>query len=163
MAKRLIHIENVNKIYHVPDGKDVHALDNISLDIEENEFVCMVGPSGCGKTTLLNIVAGLEPYNSGTVTLNDQPIIGPGPDRGVIFQQYALFPWMTVRKNIEFGMKFKKVWRDVEVENKSGEKKTVKKLVHMTSEEKRALSDTISKWLIWKDLKIPFRKGFPAV
>ena len=100
MMKPLIHIKNVSKTYHVPDGRDVHALDNVSLDIHENEFISLVGPSGCGKTTLLNIIAGLEPHNSGTVTMKEQPIIGPGPDRGVIFQQYALFPWMTVRKNI---------------------------------------------------------------
>lgn len=160
MTKPLIHIKNVSKTYHVPDGKDVHALDNVSLDIYENEFICLVGPSGCGKTTLLNIIAGLEPYNAGTVTMKDQPIIGPGPDRGVIFQQYALFPWMTVRKNIEFGMKFKKVWRDVEeVDKKTGQKKTVRKLVHMSPEEKRALSDHYIKMVNLEGFEDAYPKG----
>ena len=102
----LISIKDVRKVYKVANGKDVNALDGVTLDIFENEFVCVVGPSGCGKTTLLNIVAGLEPYDSGTVKMNGHDIVGPGPDRGVIFQQYALFPWMTVKKNIEYGMKF---------------------------------------------------------
>jgi NitT/TauT family transport system ATP-binding protein len=106
MENSIIKIENVHKEYKVPDGKNVKALDDVSLEIGKNEFVCLVGPSGCGKTTLLNIVAGLEPFDSGRVTMHDGDIIGPGPERGVIFQQYALFPWMTVRKNIEYGMKF---------------------------------------------------------
>ena len=142
MNKPMIKIENVNKTYIVPGGEDVIALKNVSLDIHENEFVCIVGPSGCGKTTLLNIVAGLESYDSGTLNMHDRPIIGPGPDRGVIFQQYALFPWMTVRKNIEFGMKFKKILKTFEVENKkTGETKTVEKYVHMSRKEKKALSE----------------------
>ncbi len=108
MSERLIHIENVNKIYPVPNGNDVVALNNVSLDIDRNEFICVVGPSGCGKTTLMNIIGGLETFDSGVVQMGGQDIIGPGPDRGVIFQQYALFPWMTVKKNIEYGMKFLK-------------------------------------------------------
>jgi len=102
----IIRIENVHKEYRVLEGKNVKALDGVSLEIGKNEFVCLVGPSGCGKTTLLNIVAGLEPFDSGKVAMHGEDIIGPGPERGVIFQQYALFPWMTVRKNIEYGMKF---------------------------------------------------------
>ena len=106
MTDSIIKIENVFKEYKVPDGKNVKALNDVSLEVSKNEFVCLVGPSGCGKTTLLNIVAGLEPFDSGKVTMHGEGIIGPGPERGVIFQQYALFPWMTVRKNIEYGMKF---------------------------------------------------------
>ncbi len=106
MADTLIRIEGVHKEYKVPGGRDVNALDGVDLAIEKNEFVCVVGPSGCGKTTLLNIVAGLESFDSGKVTMHGRDIVGPGPERGVIFQQYALFPWMTVRKNIEYGMKF---------------------------------------------------------
>ncbi len=106
MNDSIIKIENVFKEYKVPDGKNVKALNGVSLEVSRNEFVCLVGPSGCGKTTLLNIVAGLEPFDSGKVTMHGEDIIGPGPERGVIFQQYALFPWMTVRKNIEYGMKF---------------------------------------------------------
>jgi len=103
MTDSIIQIENVHKEYKVLEGKNVKALDGVSLEIGKNEFVCLVGPSGCGKTTLLNIVAGLEPFDSGKVTMHGEDIIGPGPERGVIFQQYALFPWMTVRKNIEYG------------------------------------------------------------
>ncbi len=106
MNETMIRIRDVHKEYKVEGGSGVNALDGVDLDIERNEFVCLVGPSGCGKTTLLNIIAGLEPFDSGTVTLHGQPIVGPGPERGVIFQQYALFPWMTVRRNIEYGMKF---------------------------------------------------------
>lgn len=108
MAETLIKIDGVRKEYKVDAGPNVVALNGVSLDIKENEFICVVGPSGCGKTTLLNIIAGLEPFDSGSVTIHGEDIIGPGPDRGVIFQQYALFPWMTVRKNIEYGLKFQK-------------------------------------------------------
>lgn len=106
MARTVFEVKDLQKVYKVPGGRDVHALNNVSLTVQENEFICVVGPSGCGKTTLLNIVAGLEPYDSGSVTIHGQPIIGPGPDRAVIFQQYALYPWMTVRKNVEFAIKF---------------------------------------------------------
>jgi NitT/TauT family transport system ATP-binding protein len=106
MAETMIKIEDVHKEYKVEGGKNVNALNGVDLSIDRNEFVCIVGPSGCGKTTLLNIIAGLEPFDSGKVTMHGRDIVGPGPERGVIFQQYALFPWMTVQKNIEYGMKF---------------------------------------------------------
>ena len=105
MAKTLIEIKNVHKVYR-DVNVEVNALNGVDLSIAENEFVCVVGPSGCGKTTLLNIIAGLEPFDEGSVQMNGADIVGPGPDRGVIFQQYALFPWMTVRRNVEYGMKF---------------------------------------------------------
>lgn len=107
MSEPLIKIEHVNKTFKGISG-DVEALKDVNLEIDENEFVCIVGPSGCGKTTLLNILAGLETYDSGRVTMNNEPIVGPGIDRGVIFQQYALFPWLTVRKNMEFGLKYRR-------------------------------------------------------
>jgi len=142
MENPMIKIKNINKTYVVPGGEDVVALKDVSLDIHENEFVCVVGPSGCGKTTLLNIIAGLESYDNGDLTMHDHAIIGPGPDRGVIFQQYALFPWMTVRKNIEFGMKFKKILKKFEVKDQqTGELKTIEKYVHMSKEEKKELSE----------------------
>ncbi len=106
MSEPKIVIKDVCKTYRSARGT-VHALQNVNLDIYDNEFICIVGPSGCGKSTLLNILAGLEPYDSGTVAMGETPIIGPGNDRGVIFQQYALFPWLTVRKNVEFGLKYK--------------------------------------------------------
>ncbi|MHB2168681.1 ABC transporter ATP-binding protein [Alsobacter sp. R-9] len=83
------------------------ALDDLNLDIADGEFVTVVGPSGCGKSTAMNIAAGLVPASTGRVLVDGRPVVGPGPDRGVIFQQYALFPWLTVRQNVEFGLRIK--------------------------------------------------------
>jgi NitT/TauT family transport system ATP-binding protein len=85
----------------------VTALERIDLEVRDGEFLCIVGPSGCGKTTLLQILAGLEPASSGTMTLNGRAIRGPGADRGMVFQGYALFPWRTVLQNIAFGLEIK--------------------------------------------------------
>lgn len=106
MSNELITIKDVHKKFKGERGNEIIALNGVDLNIIKDEFVCVVGPSGCGKTTLLNIIAGLERQDSGSVKMHGADIVGPGPDRGVIFQQYALFPWMTVRKNIEYGMKF---------------------------------------------------------
>jgi NitT/TauT family transport system ATP-binding protein len=97
-----IEIKNVSKVYQGRIG-EVLALDRVSLDIYAQEFITVVGPSGCGKTTLLNILAGLEDVSSGQAVMDGEVITGPSPRRGVIFQQYALFPWMTVQQNVEFG------------------------------------------------------------
>ncbi|MFD0262360.1 ABC transporter ATP-binding protein [Kitasatospora indigofera] len=94
----------VGRTYPVGDGLFT-ALGNVSLDIADGEFVTVVGPSGCGKSTLLGMAAGLVEPTSGRVLLDGVPVTGPGPDRGVIFQQYALFPWLTVRRNVEFGLR----------------------------------------------------------
>ena len=99
-----IAVHEVSKVFHLQREEFV-ALDRVDLEIEDNEFVTVVGPSGCGKTTLMNILAGLETPTSGKALVSGQVVRGPGPDRGVIFQQYALFPWLTVRKNVEFGLK----------------------------------------------------------
>lgn len=99
-----IAFRNVYKSFRdAREGKLVHALDNVSLDIEHGAFVTVIGPSGCGKTTLLNILAGFEQPSAGQVMLEGQPIDRPGADRGVVFQEYALFPWLTLRQNVEYG------------------------------------------------------------
>ena len=102
-----VQIKAVEKIYEGRNGKTV-ALNGVSLDIYNNEFICVVGPSGCGKSTLLNIIAGLHEATSGEVLVDGVKVEGTGVDRGVVFQQYALFPWLTVKKNVEFGLKLKK-------------------------------------------------------
>jgi len=88
-------------------GNEVHALDRVSLDIAEGEFVCLLGPSGCGKSTLLNIIAGLDLADEGTILTDGKPIDGPGRDRMVMFQEPALFPWLDVLDNVMFGLKLK--------------------------------------------------------
>jgi NitT/TauT family transport system ATP-binding protein len=103
-----IDIKGVEKIFTGASGP-ARALDPVSLSIAENEIVCVVGASGCGKTTLMNIVAGLEPATRGVVEVGGKAVTGPSPDRGVIFQQYALFPWLSVRKNVEFGLSLKRM------------------------------------------------------
>ena len=99
-----VHIENVVKKFNTRKG-EVVALNGANFDIHENEFVCVVGPSGCGKSTLLNIIGGLEEPTEGRVLVDGQEVTGPGPDRGIVFQQYALFPWLTVLENVKFGLK----------------------------------------------------------
>lgn len=86
-------------------GTVVTALEDINFSIDEGQFVCLVGPSGCGKSTMLNILAGLEAPSSGTVVLNGNPVVGTGPDRIMVFQENALFPWLKVIENVEFGLK----------------------------------------------------------
>lgn len=103
-----LKIDNVYKEYQGRSGKTI-ALNGVNLEIKENEFICVVGPSGCGKSTLLNIIAGLLEPTSGTVTLDGKVIEGTGVERGVVFQQYALFPWRTVLKNVMFPLEMKKV------------------------------------------------------
>ena len=87
----------------------VLAVDDVSAAVADREFVCVVGPSGCGKSTLLNVVGGLVHANTGEVLVDGQPIVGPGPDRGMVFQSYTLYPWLSVRANIEFGLKLAKM------------------------------------------------------
>jgi NitT/TauT family transport system ATP-binding protein len=99
----VIEAVDVNHFYEGQLGWN-HALDHLSLTIRHNEFLCILGPSGCGKSTFLKIIAGLILPSTGTVLLNDRPIKGPGLDRGVVFQDPALFAWLTVLRNVEFGL-----------------------------------------------------------
>ena len=110
-----VQIKDVKKIYEGRNGQTI-ALNGANLDIYDNEFICVVGPSGCGKSTLLNIIAGLHEATSGEVLVDGVKVEGTGVDRGVVFQQYALFPWLTVKKNVMFGLKLKKGMTDAERE-----------------------------------------------
>ena len=98
-----VHIDHVVKKFNGRNGEMV-ALNGVDMDIHENEFICVVGPSGCGKSTLLNIIGGLETPTEGKVLVDGAEVTGPGPDRGIVFQQYALFPWLTVEKHVQFGL-----------------------------------------------------------
>lgn len=109
-----LSIRNVSKIFPGKHGlinrisgkisRDFVAIQDINLEIEPNTFVSIIGPSGCGKSTLLNMIAGLSSISSGEILLNGEPITGPGPDRGMVFQNYALMPWMTVEENLRFAI-----------------------------------------------------------
>ncbi|MEB2307810.1 MAG: ABC transporter ATP-binding protein [Candidatus Brocadiaceae bacterium] len=130
-AKPDLCIQHVSKSFQSKNGS-VYVLEDVNLEINQGEFVCLVGPSGCGKTTLMNIVAGLEKADSGEVWVNGRRILGAGPDRVVIFQEAALFPWLNVIKNVEFGLKLKGV--------SSSKRRTIAleylKMVHLTKFQK---------------------------
>ena len=96
-------VENVSKVFS-SRGSETIALDGIDLHVDEGELVCLLGASGCGKSTLLSIIGGLETATGGTVRVDGDTVIGPGADRGMVFQAYSLYPWMTVSRNIEFGL-----------------------------------------------------------
>jgi NitT/TauT family transport system ATP-binding protein len=101
-----IVIDNVSKVFET-DGRRMVALENISLEIPHGQFVCLLGPSGCGKSTLLNAIAGFAPPTEGRVMADGALVAAPGPERGMVFQEYALFPWMTVEQNVGFGLEIK--------------------------------------------------------
>jgi len=101
-----ISVKGVSKRYG-SDDTAVNAVDNVTLSIPRGQFVCLLGPSGCGKSTLLNMIAGFQAPTVGTITVDGKPVVAPGPDRGMVFQEYALFPWMTVENNIAFGLEIK--------------------------------------------------------
>ena len=96
-------VDKVGMIYKLPDGGSVEALRDVSFTLGQGRILALLGPSGCGKTTLLNILAGFLAPTSGLVTLDDRQIEGPGQDRGMVFQQGALFEWLSVAKNVGFG------------------------------------------------------------
>jgi NitT/TauT family transport system ATP-binding protein len=116
--KDKIAVRNVAKTFRLADGKQVDALQNINFEIEDaysregrdiGEFRVLLGPSGCGKSTLLRLIAGLDQPDSGEVLVNDHPVHGPGKDRGMVFQKYTSFPWLTVADNIDYGLKINSV------------------------------------------------------
>lgn len=104
----ILNMKNIYKEYP-KDDEILQVLDDISFDVKEGELVCILGPSGCGKTTLLRIIAGLVDKTSGSITVDGEDVTGPGPNRGMVFQDFALFPWRTVQKNVEFGLEIKKI------------------------------------------------------
>jgi NitT/TauT family transport system ATP-binding protein len=99
----LARFDHVSMVFHAPNGP-LKSVDDVTYDIREGDFVSVIGPSGCGKTTMMNMLAGFQKPTAGTVTFEDKPILGPGPERGVIFQEYGVFPWLTVKDNITFGL-----------------------------------------------------------
>jgi NitT/TauT family transport system ATP-binding protein len=101
-----IVFDRVSVSFNTASGT-LNVVDNVSYTIANGEFVSIIGPSGCGKTTMMNIVAGFVQPSSGSVTLDGKPIVAPGSERGVIFQDYGVFPWLTVEQNIAFGLKLR--------------------------------------------------------
>lgn len=127
MSDVILKLRNIDRTYI--DGDDpnqatiVEALKNINLEIRQGEFVSIIGSSGCGKTTLLRLIGGLDQPQNGQLLLNDEPIAGPDPERGYVFQQGSLFPWLTVEQNIAAGLKARHVYRE--------QKEKVAKYIHL--------------------------------
>lgn len=107
----IIVVRNLSKIFETEKRKII-ALEDINLEVERGEFLAIVGPSGCGKSTLLRLIAGLESPSNGKIIFNEKKVSAPGAERGMIFQEHALFPWRTARKNIEFGLEVKGMPKD---------------------------------------------------
>ncbi len=114
-----LKVEHLSKVFVNKRGEKLKALDDICFEVNESEFVVLVGPSGCGKSTLLNIIGGLEQATEGSIMIDDREITSPGADRGMVFQGYSLFPWLNVRRNVEFGLKMQGVPKS-EREEKAG-------------------------------------------
>jgi NitT/TauT family transport system ATP-binding protein len=103
-GKAQIVVEGVRHLYRPPTGRPVLALENVALEVREREFLALLGPSGCGKSTLLYLIGGFLPTEQGRILIDGKPVEGPGPDRGIVFQHFALFPWKTVRANVLYGL-----------------------------------------------------------
>ena len=123
-ATAKITAQHIRKLYNPHSSAEVEAIHDLSLTVYEGEFVALLGPSGCGKSTFLYMVGGFEQLSSGTLTLDGAPITGPGSNRGIVFQEYVLFPWQTVYSNIAYGLKLRKT-------PKNDIAATVKRLVDM--------------------------------
>src|SRR5499427_10780183 len=111
-ASAQIIVDRVNHLYRPPRGREVLALDQVSLEVANREFVALRGPSGCGKSTLLYLVGGFLPVEHGAIHVEGKPVAGPGPDRGIVFQHFALFPWKTVIQNVLYGLEKQRMPRD---------------------------------------------------
>jgi NitT/TauT family transport system ATP-binding protein len=111
MSAMAIQVRKLSRAF-AASGRSTPALLDIDLDVAAREFVCILGPSGCGKSTLLNLVAGFLRPSTGEILVNGRPVTGPGADRGVVFQEYVLFPWLTVAGNVEFGLRLQDVSAD---------------------------------------------------
>src|SRR5579872_6679927 len=99
-----IVVDGVSHLYRPARGRTVLALEDVSLDVANREFLALLGPSGCGKSTLLYMIGGFLPTATGAILIDGKPVAGPGPDRGVVFQHFALFPWKTVKANVLYGL-----------------------------------------------------------
>lgn len=104
-----LSVQDVSKVFQLSKGVSITAVENVTFDVLENELCVLLGPSGCGKSTVLRMVAGLEEPNSGKFFLDGKEIVGPGRDRGMVFQSYTSFDWLTVQKNVEYGMRLNNV------------------------------------------------------
>jgi len=146
--KSKIIVRNANRCFLSADGQKIDALQNVNLDVQDaysregrdvGEFRVLLGPSGCGKSTLLRLIAGLDKPDSGEVLVNDQPVHGPGKDRGMVFQKYTSFPWLTVADNIAYGLKINGVAGETR-------KHAVEQLIHAVglSGFEKAYPDTLS-------------------
>jgi len=111
-AAAQIIIDQVGHVYRSSRGRPVTALENVSLEVRDREFVALLGPSGCGKSTLLYLVGGFLPVEEGMIRVDGKPIAGPGPDRGIVFQHFALFPWKTVLQNVLYGLEKQRIARE---------------------------------------------------
>ena len=114
-SNSLVEIQEVSKSFHKTvreNTTEIRALSDVSLSVRENEFISIIGPSGCGKTTLLKMIDGLIPYDSGRIVINGKPVTAPGPDRAVVFQSFALLPWRTVLANVEFSLELRQMSKE---------------------------------------------------
>jgi nitrate/nitrite transport system ATP-binding protein len=105
MSKKFLNLENIEKRFPIPGRDDYIAVTDVNLEIKKNEIISIIGHSGCGKSTLLNMISGLDMQTSGNILLEDKEIVGPGPERAVVFQNHSLLPWLTVYQNIELAVK----------------------------------------------------------
>jgi NitT/TauT family transport system ATP-binding protein len=137
MNSTKLRLDRVRKVFALADGQTTEAVAEFSLDIRQGEFLVIVGPSGCGKTTILNVLAGLERPTSGTIHLDGVAIDGPGAERGVMFQDYALFPWRTVLGNVEFGLLYGPAGKGLDAAAREDRVRRTIQLVGLTGAEQK--------------------------